>query len=110
VSPFEETSLELAELLTVVAVSTEGLGLTETVEDNETDVSTGFDALLDGKIDTVCVTVALDEVDGWKTEVDFGLGTGSGRLDSWDPTPDVNSEIRLNWSVGLGIFAEVVVI
>ncbi len=81
----EETSLPSVELLSVAAVA-ERDGV------SETDVSAGFDVLVEGRIDPDCASAATEEGDvsrrrpsvNFETDVVLGSGTTSGETDGWD--------------------------
>ncbi len=81
----EETSLPTVELLSVAAVA-------ERVGVSETDVSPGFNVLIEGRIDPDCASAATEEGDvrrrrpsvNFETDVVLGSSTTSGETDGWD--------------------------
>jgi hypothetical protein len=85
VSFSEETSLPSVELLSVAAVAAR-------VGVSETDLSAGFNVLVEGRIDPDCASDATEEGDvsrrrpsvNFETDVALGSGTTSGKTDGWD--------------------------
>jgi hypothetical protein len=81
----EETSLPPVELLSVAAVA-------ERVGVSETDVSAGFDVLVEGRIDPDCASASTEGGDvsrrrpsvNFETDVVLGSATTSGETDGWD--------------------------